>query len=348
MGFLKSANRNTTIHKKYIPSFKMIRFKRKINRKNLIFCIFSNRKTHHSDKTIVIGIPELEKDLIISGKMNQNLISKEKCLTPNEQNQSENRMYILTNKSIETTQIKLFPYPNYIKLIQTDINEAMREILINWLMEVHFNLCSQEETLYLAINILDRYLGVKNVTTYDLQTVGIASLMIAIKYQETKFVEIAELIYLTDNSTTLEHLLNTEVQILKALEYNFTVPSVLNYLDCYNNILQLNLEELKCVEYLIQMCCCDYKMIKYMPSLICSGCLYIVVSKIHNKSNLVLEISGYSIESFELFWKDFAVLYLKFYSDENVLPIKFLKYKFSLESNLSVSSMDIIDKFSSI
>ena len=41
---------------------------------------------------------------------------------------------------------------------QTDINEKMRAILIDWLIEVHLKFKLLPETLFLTVNLIDRYL----------------------------------------------------------------------------------------------------------------------------------------------------------------------------------------------
>ena len=42
--------------------------------------------------------------------------------------------------------------------IQTDINEKMRAILVDWLVDVHLKFKLLPETLYLTVTIIDRYL----------------------------------------------------------------------------------------------------------------------------------------------------------------------------------------------
>ena len=41
---------------------------------------------------------------------------------------------------------------------QSDINEKMRAILIDWLIEVHLKFKLLPETLFLTVNMIDRYL----------------------------------------------------------------------------------------------------------------------------------------------------------------------------------------------
>lgn len=46
---------------------------------------------------------------------------------------------------------------------QMDINEKMRGILIDWLVEVHLKFKLVPESLYLTINLIDRYLEKEQV-----------------------------------------------------------------------------------------------------------------------------------------------------------------------------------------
>ena len=41
---------------------------------------------------------------------------------------------------------------------QTEINDKMRAILVDWLIEVHSKFKLRKETLFITINIIDRFL----------------------------------------------------------------------------------------------------------------------------------------------------------------------------------------------
>lgn len=68
--------------------------------------------------------------------------------------------------------------------MQPEINSKMRSILIDWLTDVHRKFELMPESLYLTINIVDRYLSMKTVPRRELQLVGISSMLIACKYEE--------------------------------------------------------------------------------------------------------------------------------------------------------------------
>ncbi|OEU23714.1 Cyclin_N-domain-containing protein [Fragilariopsis cylindrus CCMP1102] len=70
--------------------------------------------------------------------------------------------------------------------LQPHINENMRCILVDWLIEVHYKFKLFPETLYLTANILDRFLSKteESVVKRDLQLVGVTALLISAKYEE--------------------------------------------------------------------------------------------------------------------------------------------------------------------
>ena len=83
---------------------------------------------------------------------------------------------------------------------QRYINERMRSILVDWLVEVHLKFKLVPETLYLTINIIDRYLAKATVTRPKLQLVGVTALLIASKYEEIYPPELRDLVYICDRA----------------------------------------------------------------------------------------------------------------------------------------------------
>jgi len=60
----------------------------------------------------------------------------------------------------------------------------MRGILVDWVIEVHLRFRLLPETLFLTINIIDRYLEKTIMERVRLQLVAVAALLIASKYEE--------------------------------------------------------------------------------------------------------------------------------------------------------------------
>ncbi|XP_050276325.1 G2/mitotic-specific cyclin S13-7-like isoform X3 [Quercus robur] len=108
---------------------------------------------------------------------------------------------------------------------QPEINARMRSILIDWLTEVHRKFELMPETLYLTINIVDRYLSRTFVSRRELQLVGISSMLIACKYEEIWAPQVNDFICLSDYAYTGEQILVMEKAILGKLEWYLTVPT---------------------------------------------------------------------------------------------------------------------------
>ena len=84
---------------------------------------------------------------------------------------------------------------------QNNLNETMRAILIDWLVEVHRKFKLVPETLHLTVNIIDRYLDKKTeVARKKLQLVGVTALLIASKYEDIFPPELCDLVYVCDKA----------------------------------------------------------------------------------------------------------------------------------------------------
>jgi G2/mitotic-specific cyclin 1/2 len=80
-------------------------------------------------------------------------------------------------------ELETLPNPDYIEH-QPDLEWKMRGILVDWLIEVHTRFRLLPETLFLAVNIIDRFLSAEVVALDRLQLVGVTAMFIASKYEE--------------------------------------------------------------------------------------------------------------------------------------------------------------------
>lgn len=103
---------------------------------------------------------------------------------------------------------------------QEDVNEKMRAILVDWLVEVHLKFKLLPETLYLTVNLIDRYLCKEQVHRSKLQLVGVTAMLIASKYEEIYPPIVKDFVYITDNAYTKDEILDMERRILCALDFN--------------------------------------------------------------------------------------------------------------------------------
>jgi cyclin B len=191
-------------------------------------------------------------------KLDDEIIQNNNLKLKSEELSNINNNYLLNDKIknkydlqfAEEYQEEIIPYlisleykkrinPNYM-LNQNDINEKMRMILIDWLIEVHLKFKLLPETLFLTINFIDRYLQNNQTKRDKLQLIAVSSLLIACKYEEIYPPEISSFVYITDNAYKKEDILNYEIKILEDLEYDLTYPSIHRYFELV--ALKLNLQ----------------------------------------------------------------------------------------------------------
>lgn len=158
---------------------------------------------------------------------------------------------------------------------QPNVNERMRAILVDWLVDVHLKFKMVPETLYLTINIIDRYLEVKQVRRSKLQLVGVAALLAAAKYEEIYPPELKDLVYITDSAYNKHEIVEMESSILDALHYNFTVPTIHTFLCRHLKAAHADRAMVQLSCYLAERCMQEYSMVKYLPSVIAASSVLI-------------------------------------------------------------------------
>ena len=103
---------------------------------------------------------------------------------------------------------------------QEDINEKMRAILVDWLVEVHLKFKLVPESLYLTVNLIDRFLEKEQVNRQKLQLIGVTAMLIACKYEEIYPPIVKDFVYITDNAYSKEEILETERLMLQTLDFD--------------------------------------------------------------------------------------------------------------------------------
>ena len=154
---------------------------------------------------------------------------------------------------------------------QTDINAKMREILIDWLVEVHRKFKLRAETLFLTVNIIDRFLERRAVSRNKLQLVGCTAMLLASKYEEIYSPEVNDFVYVSDRAYTREQILAMETIILNALEFNLTVPYSLRFAERFTPLASDSEQFRQMVNYLVELTLQDYRFLRYMPSAIAAS-----------------------------------------------------------------------------
>jgi hypothetical protein len=184
-------------------------------------------------------------------------------------------------KSIERERIA---NPNYMSR-QTDITAKMREILIDWLVEVHLKFRLTTETLYLTVNLIDRFLERRAVSRNKLQLVGCCAMLIASKYEEIYVPEVNDFVAIADRAYTRDNILNMETIMLSALSFNLTVPSAYRFGQRYFKLFGENNEMIRdLLFYLMELTLQDYRFLNYLPSQVAASAIYLALTSVYFSS----------------------------------------------------------------
>ena len=257
---------------------------------NMIFFPQNNNKSNVIQVQNQILIPNQTQNQIQAQnhqiiQINQNMKEdqEKEIFKFNFSNAQENISYsgeylneIYSNLLKDEKDLYYKPILGYMKM-QTDINEQMRAILIDWLIEVHYRFRLKSETLYQTVWIIDTYLSMYPIVRARLQLLGIASLLISCKSQEIYYPQLNELIDITDGAYKREELIEMEEHVLKVLSFNIVSPTSNDFFNIIAKAFNFDNRQFFLGKYFLESSLIDYQMIKYSSSVIGVSCAYIVM-----------------------------------------------------------------------
>jgi hypothetical protein len=184
-----------------------------------------------------------------------------------------------------------YKYIDYMALNQYDITNKMREILIDWLIELHYKLNLKEETLFLTVKIIDLYLLCKPICKNVFQLLGITALLIACKIYEMFSPSIKTLVYFTNEACIEEQVIRMEREIIFELNIDFTEPSQYDLYEIIRKRISLTDYECDKIKCLFELSLINYEFIKYSSLEIGLAVILLVSNK-----NLDKYLKGVNIE----------------------------------------------------
>lgn len=166
------------------------------------------------------------------------------------------------------------PNPDYMHH-QTSLEWQLRGVLVDWLVEVHTRFHLLPETIFLTVNIIDRFLSARVVELDRLQLVGITAMFIASKYEEVLSPHVQNFKHVADDGFTEEEILKAERFVLSALGYDLSYPNPMNFLRRISKADNYDIQTRTLAKYLLEISLLDHKFLKYPPSLIAAASMYL-------------------------------------------------------------------------
>ncbi|GCE98974.1 G2/mitotic-specific cyclin [Zygosaccharomyces mellis] len=174
-----------------------------------------------------------------------------------------------------------------------------RDILVNWLVKIHNKFGLLPETLYLAINTMDRFLCKELVQLDKLQLVGTSCLFIASKYEEVYSPSIKHFASETDGACTEDEIKEGEKFILKTLSFNLNYPNPMNFLRRISKADDYDIQSRTLAKFLLEISLMDFRFIGILPSLCAAAAMFLsrkMLGKGKWDGNLIHYSGGYTKE----------------------------------------------------
>ncbi|KAI0484778.1 cyclin-like protein [Xylariaceae sp. FL0804] len=199
-------------------------------------------------------------------------------------------------------EVNSVPNPSYMEH-QDDLEWRTRGILVDWLIEVHTRFHLLPETLFLAINIIDRFLSAKVVQLDRLQLVGITAMFIAAKYEEVLSPHVEMFQHVADDGFTKDEILSAERFVLGTLNYDLSYPNPMNFLRRISKADNYDIHTRALGKYLMEVSLLDHRFLNFRPSHIAAAAMY--------AARMILERGEW----------DETITYYAGYAEEEIEPV---------------------------
>merc|ERR1719186_75548 len=187
------------------------------------------------------------------------------------------------------------------------LHPKMRAVLVDWLVEVHQQFQLLQETLYLTVAVLDRYVSssAHNTKRSELQLVGVTAMLIASKYEEMFCPEVADFTYITNNTYTGDMIRGMERKILSSLDFRLGRPLPLHFLRRGSKAAFAGASVHTLAKYIMELAMVQYDLVATSPSVIAAASLMLALrltrGKVEGSLSLVwtptlVQYTGYALE----------------------------------------------------
>ena len=257
-----------------------------------------NKKKYKNSKN---SINDLSKELNDTKKKEKKEMEKEK-----EQKKEEEKNSLISsevNKDKDPQQVKEYitniiesllieeDYhlnkknyinPHYLENENSELTPEMRTVAVDWLVLIHHKIFKfQENTLFLTIQIFDRYLTIQDLNTEKTELLLLASFMLASKHNEIDYVNMQETLQLSQNKFTKEQVIEMESDILDKLDFEVLAPTMMEYFKLFASFLNLSEEKINHGFYILNIVLVDFHMLEFPNFMLALAVLKLITKKIN-------------------------------------------------------------------
>ncbi|GJQ66946.1 CycB3 [Trypoxylus dichotomus] len=181
---------------------------------------------------------------------------------------------------------------------QVCLTKWMRQLLVDWMVEVQESFELNHETLYLGVKLVDMYLSKMTVGKETLQLVGAAAMFVASKYDERIPPMVEDFLYICDGAYTRKELLRMEINLLKVCDFDLGIPLSYRFLRRYARCAKVTMPILTLARYILENSLMEYETVFLSDSVLASASLFLALQmkKTSGWTETLEFYTGYKIE----------------------------------------------------
>jgi hypothetical protein len=183
---------------------------------------------------------------------------------------------VMRNMLAEERKVKKI---DYCASLQTELKPHMRKIVVDWMLEVCQDQQCQSQVFYLALNYMDRFLSKKCIKKTHFQLLSTVCIFLSSKMCECVPIAAEKLLMYTDNSVTLDELLQWEMMVLATLHWELSPVTALSFLEhlqnqaCVRKVAKDFGTVQQHADHLLSIMVSEYQYLLIQPSLLAAAAL---------------------------------------------------------------------------
>jgi hypothetical protein len=183
----------------------------------------------------------------------------------------------------------------------TFLNDTQREMLVDAMAEISFQMDMHPETLFVSVQIMDRYFQMLPATKQLVQDerlrVALASLCLASKYMEMplKRLAVADVVRCANGSCTRAQMVDMEMHVFQTIQYRVYFPTLYSCMEkFYLSSRDVLLKE-RLLYYSI-VCLQDHQLLKYNPYFVVAAIMYMALRcETPDTASQVKQVTGHPL-----------------------------------------------------
>ncbi|OWM81180.1 hypothetical protein CDL15_Pgr007211 [Punica granatum] len=141
-------------------------------------------------------------------------------------------------------------------------------------LAVHYEFQLMDETLYLAVKLIDQFLSLPPIVRKKLQLVGVTAMLLACKYGEVLVpVVVEDLILISDGAYNRKEVLDMERLMVNTLRFNMSVPTPYVFMMRFLKVAESNKKLEFLAFFIVEFCLVEYDMLKFPPFLLAASAI---------------------------------------------------------------------------